>query len=147
LDKVKIYKKNINKIKIKDLGEKLDLKLINKNDKFNIKFRDLIDDLKMEIQKLDLKIEIGTENAMITALSVAGISTFLSIILKEQIKDKEKQRFIVIPKYIDELVLKINVTGIFQIDLLHYIYSIVLRKKVNKNERASNRRSYDYSYE
>ena len=147
MDKVKIYKKNINKIKIKDLGEKLDLKLINKNDKFNIKFRDLIDDLKMEIQKLDLKIEIGTENAMITALSVAGISTFLSIILKEQIKDKEKQRFIVIPKYIDELVLKINVTGIFQIDLLHYIYSIVLRKKVNKNERASNRRSYDYSYE
>jgi len=147
LDKVKIYKKNINKIKIKDLGEKLDLKLINKNDKFNIKFRDLMEDLKMEIQKLDLKIEIGTENAMITALSVAGISTFLSIILKEQIKDKEKQRFIVIPKYIDELVLKINVTGIFQIDLLHYIYSIVLRKKVNKNERASNRRSYDYSYE
>jgi len=122
-DKIRIYKKDITKIKLKDFGEKIDLKLINKNDKFNVNFRNLIKDLKIEIEKLDLKVEIGTEDAMITAFGVAGISTFLSIFLRKEINDKNKQKFIVIPKYLDENFLKIEVSGIFHIDLLHYINS------------------------
>lgn len=147
LKKLNIYKKDITKTKIKDFEKKIDLKLINNKYKINIKLRDIINDLKLEIKELELKIEIGTENAMITAFSVAGISTLLSIILRRQIKNIKKQKFIVIPKYIDENFLNIDVSGIFQIDLPHYIYSIVLRKRDDKNERKSNRRTYDYSYE
>ena len=85
-------------MKLKDYGKKLDLKLINKNDKFNIKFRDLIDDLKMDIEKIDLEVEVGTENAMITAFLVTAISTFLSILLRKQIKDKNKPKNIIVFK-------------------------------------------------
>jgi len=147
LNKIKIYNKDITKIKLNEFDKKIDLKLINKNDKFNINFRNLISTLKMEIENLDLIVEIGTENAMFTAFVVTGISTFLSILLRNEIKNKDKQKYIVIPKYINENVFKIDISGIFHIDLLHYINNIVLRKRDDKYERTSDRRTYDYSYE
>ena len=54
------------------------------------------------------------------------------------------------PIYIDQNFIKIVISGIFQLKLIHIINMIyVFNKKggMKKYERTSNRRSYDYSYE
>jgi len=89
----------------------------------DITFRKMIKRLKTDIEKLDLKIIIGTEDASLTAFLVVGISLLLSLVLKKQITDRRKQRFLVMPVYKDTNVLKINITGIFKISLIKYITS------------------------
>ena len=54
------------------------------------------------------------------------------------------------PKYGDENFIDLQFNGIFEIKMIHIINTICIEKKkrrVEENERTSNRRSYDYSYE
>ena len=102
------------------------------------------------IEKLDLEIEFGTENAFLTSMLVAIFSSILSIGIS-RIHVKEKNIIYEIePVYRNENSIKIEISGIFQIKLIHIINTIyVLNKKGGRknHERTSNRRSYDYSYE
>ena len=101
---------------------------------------------------MDLKIDIGTENAALTSIIIPIISTILAILLREKIKSKEEQFFIITPIYQNQNYLNIELSGIFEIKMNHIINIIHLllrknKKGVKKYERTSNRRSYDYSYE
>ena len=102
------------------------------------------------MEKLDLEIELGTENAFLTSMLVAIFSSILSITFS-RIHVKEKNIIYEIePIYMNKNSIKIEISGIFQIKLIHIINTIyVLNKKGGRknHERASNRRSYDYSYE
>lgn len=102
------------------------------------------------MEKLDLQIELGTENAFLTSMFVAFFSSILSIIFS-RIHVREKNIVYEIePVYRNENSIKIEISGIFQIKLIHIINTIyVLNKKGGRknHERTSNRRSYDYSYE
>ena len=102
------------------------------------------------IEKLDLQIELGTENAFLTSMFVAFFSSILSIIFS-RIHVREKNIVYEIePIYMNKNSIKIEISGIFQIKLIHIINTIyVLNKKGGRknHERTSNRRSYDYSYE
>ena len=78
------------------------------------------------------------------------ISTFIAIILRRKIKKIEDQTFIINPVYINQNLVNIILSGIFEIKVIHIINILyVLNKKgsVKKYERTSNRRAYDYSYE
>ena len=101
---------------------------------------------------MDLKIGIGTENAALTSIIIPIISTILAILLREKIKSKEEQFFIITPIYQNQNYLNIKLSGIFEIKMNHIINIIHLllrknKKGVKKYERTSNRRPYDYSYE
>ena len=102
------------------------------------------------IEKLDLEIELGTEDAFLTSMLVAIFSSILSIGFSK-IRVREKNIVYEIkPVYKNENSIKIEISGIFQIKLIHIINTIyVLNKKGGRknHERTSNRRSYDYSYE
>ena len=159
LDKIPIFKLKIDKKKLEKLKKKeklqkrvneINLKIIENKNKFDKNVLEAIKKANIEIKKINLKIEIGTENAFFTSLLVPVISTIVSILIRRKIKNIEKQRFIVNPIYCNQNIANIEISGIFEIKMIHIINIIyILNKKegVKKNERTSNRRSYDYSYE
>lgn len=102
------------------------------------------------INSLNLKINLGTENTILTSFLIPAISTFLSIILAKKNVKTEKQKFEVSPIYNRGNLLNIAFQGIFEIKMIHIIKVICIKikkRRVEKNERTSNRRSYGYSYE
>ena len=107
--------------------------------------------IKIDIREMDLKINIGTENAAVTALIVPVLSTIIAIFCSNKIKKiNNMQKFEIQPVYINKNLINILVSGIFEIRMIHIINTICTMKKEgkgDKNERTSNRRAYDYSYE
>ena len=71
--------------------------------------------------------------------------------LRNQIKKyNENQKFLIQPIYINQNLINIECSGIFEIEMIHIINTICIvnkKRKGDKNERTSNRRSYDYGYE
>ena len=130
LNKIKILKKDLRKIKNIKRDIKLDRKEIDisflKNRDLKIKYFEILKNINLEINEINLKINIGTEDTAITAI-LTGI---LSIILGNIIK---KPKYQIIPIYENKNVLEINLDGIFYINLMQYIYKVVkksLKKKV-----------------
>lgn len=63
--------------------------------------------------------------------------------------DPNKTEFRIIPLYNFGNSIKFNLNCIISVKIVHIIYVIyiLLKTRRRKNERTSNRRSYDYSYE
>ena len=157
---IDITKKKLEKLNIKEKIKEIDAKIIKDKNNFDKKLIENIKALKINLKEADIKIELGTENAALTALIVPFISTILSTIFSRSIKKSKSfskntkktknQKYIVNPIYINENLVNISISGIFEIKMIHIINIIyIYRKKEgeDKNERTSNRRSYDYSYE
>ena len=157
-EKVPIAKFKINENKIKKINKKLKIKekiqnqiekqdfdkLFEFNKKYDIKFliKAIIKHFKIDIKNIKLKIDIGTENVILTAFIIPIISTILSFTIKRD--------FEVNPIYKNKNIIKLQLDGIFDIKMIHIINTICTIKKkrrVYKNERTSNRRSYDNCYE
>lgn len=143
--KRKINKTNLKKIKSSKKLKDIDIKLRgNKN--FDIEFENIINDLNLEIDKLDMQLEIGIEDAAITAISVGVISSILGIFLRDKITSRDK--FEITPIYIQKNFINLKLNCIFRIKIIHYIINNILKERGKKNERkSSDRRSYAYSYE
>ena len=88
---------------------------------------------------------------MITALIIPIISTFIAMFLSQKVKKyNDNQKFLIQPVYINQNLINIEFSGIFQIKMMHIINTIFIvnkKRKGDKNERTSHRRSYDYGYE
>ncbi len=149
---IKFNKNNIIKI------EKIKRKIKNKFETFDFteieKDIEIIKKLKIDIDKINLNIEIGTENAVLTSFIIPVVATLLTYILKNSIKNNviksEENKFKIQPIYYNQNLLNILFSGIFEIKMIHIINIIyILRKKegVKEYERTSNRRTYGYSYE
>lgn len=150
IKKILITQKKLRKINIKDKMKNIDFeKFKNANilDKKNIR---ALKNLNIEIKKLNLYIDIGTENAMLTSIIISTISTLISIIVNKKVKDYSDAKYIVNPIYINKNIINIIFSGIFELKIRNIMYIIyILNKKegVKSYERASNRRAYGYSYE
>ena len=107
--------------------------------------------IKPKIENLKLKVNLGTEDVIITSYLVAIVSAAIGIILPHvTYKNTTKCDYIIKPIYKDKNEYAVALNGIFSIKIVHIIYSmfILLKKGRDKNnERASNRRSYAYDYE
>ena len=155
LSKIPIMKFNINKtkmekIKIKEKIRNIYFKILEEQGKIDVKKLKTLKELKMKIKSVNLNLEIGTENAALTSILVPVISTVIAIVLRKKVRKYENQIFIINSVYLNQNLLNISLSGIFEIKINHIINMIyILNKKegVNKYERTSNRRSYDYSYE
>lgn len=156
---IKFNKNNIMKIekikqKIKNKFETFDFTEIKKNKEVKKKILKIIKKLKIDIDKINLNIEIGTENAVLTSFIIPIVATLLTYILKNNIKNNviksEENKFKIKPIYYNQNLLNILFSGIFEIEMIHIINIIcILIKKegVKEYERTSNRRTYGYSYE
>lgn len=147
---LKINREKLKKLEnnLKDKKIKLDINKIGKQiTKENINDAKK---LQMHIEKIKLKINFGTENTILTSFIVPIISTIWSIVLTKKRVKEEKQRLEINPIYNKENLVNIVFEGIFEIKMIHIIKVIcakIKKRRVEKYERTSNRRAYDYSYE
>ena len=150
--KVTITKMKLNKLTVKLKGKikSVEMKFLSNTNQIDKKLIKTMKKINFEIKKINLKIELGTENAGFTAILIPLLSTLISIIFRKEVENYNKQFFKISPIYINQNLINIMVSGIFEIKMIHIINIIyVLSKKegVKKDERTSNRGAYDYSYE
>lgn len=132
--KWKIIKRKMTKAKIGNIKslkkiKDLDIEFI-KNKKSNIKFKNIISDLKLEINKLDFYLEIGVEDAALTAISVGIVSSILGVFLRNKITVKDK--FEIKPIYIQKNLINLKLNCIFQIQLVKFIHDFFKKEKLIK---------------
>ena len=150
--KVTMTKLKLDKLILKFKGKikNIEIELLSNTNQINKNFIKAMKKVNLMIKKINLNIELGTENAGFTAIIIPLLSTLISIIFRKKVENYNRQFFRISPIYINQNLINIIVSGIFEIKMIHIINIIyVLSKKegVKKNERTSNRRSYDYSYE
>ena len=144
---IKIDNKRINKIK---LNEKFkNMKNFNYN--LNIDKTQIFRCLKIirpKIEKLNLEIDIGTEEAYVTSYLVALTAGIISTVLPYFAENSKTIKYLIVPLY-NKNILNINLTSIINLKIVHIIYImyILVKKGSNKNGRTSNRRAYANSYE
>lgn len=119
-NKIKLFKRDLRKGDFKLQTKKLDIKLF-KNRDIKFDYKELIKKSRFEIGNIDLNIEIGTEDAALTAISVGAISSVLGFLIR-------KPKFEVVPVYMNKNLLKLELDGIFTVYLMHYIYSQTFKK-------------------
>ena len=102
---------------------------------------------KINLQKLDLNLEIGTVDLMVTTLIIPFLSSFLSCLLIKVGNRNCKYR--IMPIYVEDFMYKIDLNCIFSLKMIHIINImwLILRKRDDENGRTSNRRFNAYSYE
>lgn len=135
-NKIKLFRKNVRNIPMKDVKfetSDFDIKIF-KNKDIKINYLELIQNINIDIKNIDLNVNIGTEDAGITAILVGILAGILGIIIK-------KPKYQILPIYANRKLLKINLNGIFTIYLMHYIYKFIknnikerfMDKALNKN--------------
>ena len=147
-NKVRRFLKN-DKIMGKVKAEKNKI-ILNKND-INMKTLKALKNIKIDIKKLKLDINIGTENAATTAVIIPILSTIIAISLRKKInKYNQNHVFKITPIYMNQNLININFSGIFEVKMIHIINTICIlnkERKIDKYERTSHRRPDGYSYE
>lgn len=156
LEKIPILWFRLNNERIRKISnskqlEKIDLKAIEKNIKLNKAIIQTIKNMKIKISKLNLRIDIGTEDAILTSYLIAIIASLIGIILPHIVKNNKINncKYIVNPIYQNRNIYHVNLDSIISIKIVHIIYSmlIFIKKGRDKYERTSNRRTYAYRYE
>ena len=143
---IKLDNKKLKKIYNKQKVEKIDTKKVMRNlPKSNKEKLNLLK--KINLQKLDLNLEIGTVDIMLTTLIIPVLSSFLSCLLIKAGNRNCKYR--IMPIYVEDFMYKIDLNCIFSLKMIHIINImwLILRKRDDKNGRTSNRRFNAYSYE
>ena len=147
---IKITRTKLEKLKIKEKMKKVDINALKNNKEFDKKILKAIKETKILINRMNLKIELGTEDAVLTSIIIPIISTLITFLLRNRIKEYKCQTFIIQPIYINQNLINIAFSGIFEIKMIHIIniiYILNKKEREDKNERTSNRGAYDYSYE
>lgn len=144
-EKIKVEKNNINVNKeFKNI-----LKICIDNKKIKEEFKKV----KIRLEKLNMNANIGLKDCVLTSYLVGGIAIVMSNILPHVAnKNFRNYKYSIAPIYKNKNLYKINLNCIITARIVHIIYIIFLIKKEkkrssDKNERTSNRKSYEYSYE
>ncbi len=153
--KLRIDKERVNKFKKTNIFKKEIIK-IEKNmmsDKKQVLKKDnlqIIKQIKIEFEEFKMNLKIGLIDPILTSLSVAFISTVISIVLAKTLINKKEYKYLITPSYNIEPIINIKLNCIINIKLVHIIntiYMLIKKRSVKKDERTSNRRSYDCSNE
>lgn len=155
---IKILKIKFDKKKLEKIYAKISISKIKKNNKKHIskivkkKIKKEIKKVDLKIEMLDLNIDLGTSDVLITTFTVSALSIIISNVLPYIIdthKNIKNYKYKIMPIYKQNILYKLNLNCIINANLVHIINIIFLIRKgrSDKNERTSNRKSYDYSYE
>ena len=149
---IKINKELINKLNVKKKIENIDFKQAKTNMPSKKDLKQIIKKSQIEIEKLNLKLEIGTIDVILTSAIITALASIIGIGLARiiEIYNKEKYSYEIYPIYQNKNLIKLDLNCIIKVKMVHIIsiiYLIVKKRRVEKSERTSNRMSYDYSYE
>ena len=144
--KINITKTKLEKLKLKEKIKNFDLKVIHDNQQFDKELISTIKELDINIKRINLYIDLGTENASLTAIIIPIISTIIEIIINRKIEKFENQIFVIKPIYINQNLINIYISGIFEIKMSQIINSIYNLNK-EKKEIMADRKGYNYSCE
>ena len=150
--KIKIFSIKLNSNKLKKIYSKSKLEKINLKEIKEIFTVEYIKNLKLELMYLNVKVKIGLEDVILTSSLVFIISTAISILLPHIIKiyNSENYKYEILPLYVNTNSYYIKLHCIIQLKIVHIIniiYIYLKKGRSDKYERASNRRSYEHSYE
>ncbi len=147
--KLKIARIKLTKNLIDKMQIKADIKNLKRDAQLlkNINILEIIKKLKIKTSKLNLQAQLGTEEVTLTVFLVTFISTVTSILFRNT--DYKNVDYNIMPLYQFGNTINFYLNCIINVKMVHIIYVIyiLLKKGMIKNERTSNRRSYDYSYE
>ena len=133
--KIKLFKRDvrhINKQNIKFLNKDIDIKFLKGKD-LKINYKDLLQKIDIYFDEIDLKLQIGTEDAALTAILTGIIGALFGVIIK-------KPKYEIIPIYANKNFLKIKLDCIFSVHLMQYIYKLVSNKKKNLGKENLNKK-------
>lgn len=145
-NKIRIFKINAKKLQSKKINLNSVLEKARKYEQSTNKEEIIknaiksLKDLELKIIKANIQIELGTEDAAVTAILVGMISGWLGIMLK-------KQKFEVLPIYQEKNIVNIKLNCIFRVNIIHYIYKTILKGRDKNERKSSDRRTYAYSNE
>ncbi len=130
-NKIKYAGISINKRKIKPLK-----KIVKYNPKNNStsKLLKKMKKIDYNIDKFNLSLHIGTEDAILTSMLIAMISTFIGIFIGNHTKkyNPKKHFFVVTPIYSNKNTIDLDFSCIIVFDLIHIIKMLILNRKNNK---------------
>ena len=149
LKKIKIAEFDLKKIDFKDEKIRNKLQKQLEGNKLNLDTIKLLRNIDYIVEKMNLNIGIGTEDAAITAISVGMIYTIISNFLNKKVRDINEVKYEIYPIYRDKYFLDIELDSIITLKFENIINIIKFFKKGSayKNDRSSNRKSYAYSNE
>ena len=134
-NKIKLYKKdirNIDKKNIKFQKNDIDIKFFKDRD-IKLDYKQLLEKIDIYFEKIDLNIQLSTEDAALTAILTGIISASLGIILK-------KPKYEVIPIFSNKNFLKLKLDCIFSVHLIQYIYKLMSNKIRDLGKENLNRK-------
>ncbi len=149
---IKIDKEKIYKLKLKQKMQKIDFKKMKKDMPKKDEVKGIIKKLDVKIDTFNLKLKIGTEDVIFTSAIVTILASIIGIILAKVIKEykEEKYKYEIYPIYQNKNQIFLSLNCIIKVKVVHIIsiiYLLLRKRRVDKDERTSNRRTYDYSYE
>ena len=112
--------------------------------------------IEPEIFKFKLKLKIGLGDVIFTTFMIPIISSIISCVLNKgsinlyKKNSKQKYYFKIDPEY-NKIAVKLKLNCIINVKMVHIIniiYALIIKKRrSDKYERTSYRRSYGYSHE
>lgn len=149
---IKIDKALVNKLNVKDKVKDINFKQVKTDIPSKKELKEIIEKLQIKLDKLNLKVEIGTIDVIFTSVIITILASIIGIVFARVIKkyDKEKYNYEIYPIYQNKNLINVNLNCIIKVKMVHIIfiiYLLVKKRRVEKYERTSNRRTYDYSYE
>ena len=117
--KIRLFKKDAKKmkqpnLKLENKNIDLDINLLKKK-KIKINYRELLQNIDIDVKEMDLNVQIGTQDAALTAILVGILSSMLGILLK-------KPKYQIYPVYLNKNILTVKIECIISIYLMQYIY-------------------------
>lgn len=138
--KHKIFKKAREKLAKQSISSDMEkLKEIN--------IVEIIKKLRIKIENINLEAQIGIEDVILTVGVVTVLSAILGIIFRNAKPRAVYYNIMPLYQFGNSVNFRLNcIISVKMVHIIHVIY-ILFKKGRIKNERTSNRRSYDYSYE
>ena len=134
-NKIKLFKKDIKNDKeqsIKLRNKLVDIRLLKKKD-LKIDYKEFFKNINIFIKEINLNVQLGTEDAALTALLTGAIAMGLRIIIR-------KPKYEVIPIYSGKNFLKIKLDCIFSVHLMQYIYKLISNKTKDLGKENLNKK-------
>lgn len=116
----------------------------------------IVKKLDLKLEKFQLKLELGTEDVIITSFLVMLISSVLAMLLTKAIKhyEKEKYSYEIMPIYENRNVIKLILNGKIEIGVFSIIAIVFDLIKAHKKQKVKekkedilNKKKYSYGYE
>ena len=150
--RVMIDKEKLKRVSIKDKINVEQVKKIKNKMSGENELNNIIKKFNIKVSKLNLKLELDTLDVLLTTSIVTSLSIFISLLLSKFIKASKSKEFKykITPLYTNKNMLNLEINCIINVKIVHIIsviFILIKKRRDDKNERTSNRGTYDYSYE